>query len=115
MLKITSGKYEPIKGNYSEDIKDLVAELLNKEPQHRPSVQKILEKDFIKRRISSTLSKTICKYSETFNDKLVSIDNSPLKSSLDKSSHPQFHKRSLSVSIKESIPEKKVHFEKVSR
>ena len=42
MLKITSGKYEPIKGNYSEDIKDLVAELLNKEPQHRPSVQKIL-------------------------------------------------------------------------
>jgi serine/threonine protein kinase len=42
LIKITQGKYDPIKGNYSEDLKELVAELLNKEPQHRPSVHKIL-------------------------------------------------------------------------
>lgn len=109
LIKITQGKYEPLKGNFSDEIKELIGELLHKEPQHRPSVHKILEKEFIKRRISATLSKTLCRYENTLGEKhLANSSNSLLKS------NPPLHNRSLSSSIKEPSLDDKTRIEKLT-
>ena len=40
--KIMKGQYEQIRGNYSTDFKNLVREMLTKEPELRPSVRAVL-------------------------------------------------------------------------
>jgi NIMA (never in mitosis gene a)-related kinase len=37
-LKIVKGSYTPIQGNYSKDLKSLVAEMLTLDPNKRPSI-----------------------------------------------------------------------------
>jgi hypothetical protein len=44
-----------VHGNYSEELKALVLEMLDFEPQRRPSVHKILEMPIIKRQLTQTL------------------------------------------------------------
>jgi NIMA (never in mitosis gene a)-related kinase len=51
VLKILKGTYPPIPPQYSDNVKNLVAELLIKDPKKRPSIRKVLEKDFMKARI----------------------------------------------------------------
>ena len=46
VLKILKGTYPPIPAIYSNDLKNLIAEMLIKDPSKRPSIKKILEKDF---------------------------------------------------------------------
>jgi serine/threonine protein kinase len=46
-------------GNYSEELKALVLQMLDFEPHQRPSVHKILEMPLIKRHLTQTLEKTI--------------------------------------------------------
>ncbi len=62
VLKILRGNYPAIPSHYSDDIRGLLAEMLKKDPKKRPSVRKILEKEFLAVRISQLLSKTIAKY-----------------------------------------------------
>jgi serine/threonine protein kinase len=62
MMKVLTQKIPPILGNYSHELKALVAEMLDVEAQNRPSVHKILEKPFIKKYFCKTLEKTINLY-----------------------------------------------------
>jgi NIMA (never in mitosis gene a)-related kinase len=59
VLKILRGSYPQIPANYSQDLKDLLADMLIKDPAKRPSMRKILEKEFLSKRISKLLTKTI--------------------------------------------------------
>lgn len=49
-MKITSGSYAPITGNYSSDLKNLVKRMLSLDAHNRPSVHSILQLDFIKKK-----------------------------------------------------------------
>lgn len=68
VLKILRGSYPQIPSHYSQDLKDLLADMLIKDPARRPSMRKILEKDFLSRRISKLLTATIAKneFTSTF-------------------------------------------------
>ena len=71
VLKILRGNYPSIPSTYSQDLKDLVADMLIKDPVKRPSMRKILEKEFLARRISKLLTMTIAKneFTNTFVQK----------------------------------------------
>ena len=68
VLKILRGNYPAIPSTYSDDLKQIIAEMLIKDPAKRPSMRKILEKDFLSRRISNLLTMTIARneFSNTF-------------------------------------------------
>ena len=68
VLKILRGNYPAIPSTYSDDLKGIIAEMLIKEPQKRPSMRKILEKPFLSNRISKLLTMTIARneFSNTF-------------------------------------------------
>ena len=67
MMKVLTQKVAPVQEAYSKDWKGLLDEMLQKEPQKRPSVHKILEKPFLKKYFSITLEKTIHLYDENYN------------------------------------------------
>jgi serine/threonine protein kinase len=71
VLKILRGSYPAIPSTYGPELKDLLADMLIKDPAKRPSMRKILEKEFLSRRISKLLTNTIAKneFSETFMKK----------------------------------------------
>jgi serine/threonine protein kinase len=71
VLKILRGSYPSIPSNYSQDLKDLVADMLIKDPTKRPSMRKILEKEFLSKRISKLLTTTVTmtEFSATFMKK----------------------------------------------
>ena len=56
MSKILKGNYPPIPSMYSQDLRLLVSEMLDKNPQRRPSATSILQRKIIKERIVSFLS-----------------------------------------------------------
>jgi NIMA (never in mitosis gene a)-related kinase 1/4/5 len=68
VLKILRGNYPPIPSNYSKELNEIIADMLIKDPAKRPSMRKILEKDFLARRITKLLTSTIAKneFSNTF-------------------------------------------------
>jgi NIMA (never in mitosis gene a)-related kinase len=59
VFKILKGTYPPISSHYSENTNQLLAEMLTKDPQKRPSIKKILDKEFLNSRISHLFSKTV--------------------------------------------------------
>ncbi|XP_032223263.2 serine/threonine-protein kinase Nek1 isoform X2 [Nematostella vectensis] len=59
VLKIIRGSYPPIPLRYSADIRMLVAQLLKRNPHDRPSVNTVLKKNFIQKRIEKFLSKEV--------------------------------------------------------
>ena len=65
VLKILRGSYPPIPACYSDEVRCLVSEMLKKDPKKRPSIRKILEKDFLSNRISKLLSRTVAKHEFT--------------------------------------------------
>lgn len=77
VLKILRGTYPAIPSTYSQDLKDLIADMLIKDPAKRPSMRKILEKEFLSRRISKLLTTTIAKkeFSSTFVSKHLEPQN----------------------------------------
>lgn len=44
-----SGKFPPIPGHFSNDLKELVEALIKKEPEARPSLQEILDLAYVRR------------------------------------------------------------------
>jgi NIMA (never in mitosis gene a)-related kinase len=61
-LKILRGTYPPISPQYSPDLQGLIAEMLTIEPSQRPSIKRILEKEFIKARIGNLLVSTLSRH-----------------------------------------------------
>lgn len=61
VLKILRGTYPPLNDGYSNDMKNLISEMLNKDPKKRPSMKKVLEKDFLAERISNLIPMSIAK------------------------------------------------------
>lgn len=68
VLKILRGSYPAIPNTYSQDLRDLVADMLIKDPAKRPSMRKVLEKEFLSKRISKLLTTAIYEkeFSSTF-------------------------------------------------
>jgi len=59
VLKILRGVYPPIPANYSNDLKNLIQEMFHKNPKLRPSVNEILKRPFIQKRIQSFLTTAV--------------------------------------------------------
>lgn len=59
VLKIIRGSYPPIPYKYSADIRGLVAQMLKRNAHDRPSVNSILKKPFIQKRIEKFLSQEV--------------------------------------------------------
>lgn len=62
VVKILRGTYPSIPSCYSQNLRDLIDEMLQKDPHKRPSIKRILEKDFLSSRISQLLSQTVAKH-----------------------------------------------------
>ncbi len=71
VLKILRGSYPSIPSHYSQDLKDLLADMLTKDPAKRPSMRKTLEKEFLARRVGKLLTSKIAKteFTDTFFNK----------------------------------------------
>jgi NIMA (never in mitosis gene a)-related kinase len=62
VIKILRGNYPPIPNCYSNELKALLDDMLQKDPHRRPSIKKLIEKEFLSNRISSLLSQTVAKH-----------------------------------------------------
>jgi len=62
VYKILKGCPPPISEVYSSEMRNLVAEMLTKDPAKRPSVRQILDKPFLKAKINGLIVKTIAKH-----------------------------------------------------
>ena len=51
VFKIVQESYPPIPDHYSEELRELIDQLLSKDPNHRPSCRRIFRFPFIKRRL----------------------------------------------------------------
>ncbi|XP_062932822.1 serine/threonine-protein kinase Nek1 isoform X3 [Cynocephalus volans] len=56
VLKIISGSFPPVSLHYSYDLRSLFSQLFKRNPRERPSVNTLLEKGFIAKRIEKFLS-----------------------------------------------------------
>jgi NIMA (never in mitosis gene a)-related kinase len=62
VMKILKADYSPIPSIYSDNLKLLISEMLIKDPAQRPSIKKILQKDFLSSRISDLLMSTLTRH-----------------------------------------------------
>ena len=58
-MKIIKGQYSPVPGQFSRELKNLVATLLQVDPLKRPSVNEVLKFPVIQGRIQNFLSKSV--------------------------------------------------------
>ncbi|XP_029415412.1 serine/threonine-protein kinase Nek1 isoform X4 [Nannospalax galili] len=70
VLKIISGSFPPVSLHYSYDLRSLLSQLFKRNPRDRPSVNSILEKGFIAKRIEKFLSPQLI--AEEFCQKTIS-------------------------------------------
>ncbi|XP_048797864.1 serine/threonine-protein kinase Nek1 isoform X5 [Lagopus muta] len=56
VLKIISGSFPPVSMHYSYDLRNLLSQLFKRNPRDRPSVNSILEKNFIAKRVEKFLT-----------------------------------------------------------
>ncbi|NXX84724.1 NEK1 kinase, partial [Urocolius indicus] len=68
VLKIISGPFPPISMHYSYDLRNLLSQLFKRNPRNRPSVNSILEKSFIAKRVEKFLTPQLI--AEEFNHKI---------------------------------------------
>lgn len=62
VLKILRSNYPPISNCYSDDVKSLIDDLLCKDPAKRPSIQKVIERPFLKNRITELIARTAARH-----------------------------------------------------
>ena len=62
LMVIIHGKYKPIPGQYSENMKRLLAMLLTRNPEKRPSIKQVLGMPFIKNKLGNFLDQTLLEY-----------------------------------------------------
>ncbi|XP_010140241.1 PREDICTED: serine/threonine-protein kinase Nek1 [Buceros rhinoceros silvestris] len=68
VLKIISGHFPPVSMHYSYDLRNLLSQLFKRNPRNRPSVNSILEKNFIAKRVEKFLTPQLI--AEEFNHKI---------------------------------------------
>ncbi|NWH29464.1 NEK1 kinase, partial [Chloropsis hardwickii] len=68
VLKIISGPFPPISMHYSYDLRNLLSQLFKRNPRNRPSVNSILEKNFIAKRVEKFLTPELI--AEEFSHKI---------------------------------------------
>lgn len=51
-LKVLSGHHAPVNDIYSKDLKTLIDQMLSTNPKTRPSINRILRKPFIKKKVA---------------------------------------------------------------
>ncbi|XP_028817996.1 serine/threonine-protein kinase Nek1 isoform X2 [Denticeps clupeoides] len=56
VLKIIRGSYPPVSVHYSQDLRSLLAQLFRRNPRERPSINSVLDKLFLSRRIHKYLT-----------------------------------------------------------
>jgi len=56
VLKIISGRFPPVSVHYSYDLRNLLSQLFKRNPKNRPSVNSILETNFIAKRVEKFLT-----------------------------------------------------------
>ncbi|XP_039607094.1 serine/threonine-protein kinase Nek1 isoform X2 [Polypterus senegalus] len=75
VLKIIRGTYPPVSLHYSYDLRNLIAQLFKRNPRDRPSVNSILEKPFVVRRIEKLLTPQLL--AQEFSHAVVHIQPKP--------------------------------------
>jgi serine/threonine protein kinase len=60
-MKILKGSYPSIMPTYSKQLRDMIASMLAKKPQDRPSIIDVLNKPFIRTRIEKYVSDLIAR------------------------------------------------------
>nr|XP_025978658.1 serine/threonine-protein kinase Nek1 isoform X1 [Dromaius novaehollandiae]XP_025978659.1 serine/threonine-protein kinase Nek1 isoform X1 [Dromaius novaehollandiae]XP_025978660.1 serine/threonine-protein kinase Nek1 isoform X1 [Dromaius novaehollandiae]XP_025978661.1 serine/threonine-protein kinase Nek1 isoform X1 [Dromaius novaehollandiae] len=68
VLKIISGSFTPVSMHYSYDLRNLLSQLFKMNPRDRPSVNSILEKNFIAKRVEKFLTPQLI--AEEFSHKM---------------------------------------------
>uniref|UniRef100_A0A669PP32 non-specific serine/threonine protein kinase n=1 Tax=Phasianus colchicus TaxID=9054 RepID=A0A669PP32_PHACC len=68
VLKIISGSFPPVSMHYSYDLRNLLSQLFKRNPRDRPSVNSILEKNFIAKRVEKFLTPQLI--AEEFSHKM---------------------------------------------
>ncbi|NWV23699.1 NEK1 kinase, partial [Origma solitaria] len=68
VLKIISGPFPPVSMHYSYDLRNLLSQLFKRNPRNRPSINSILEKSFIAKRVEKFLTPELI--AEEFNHKI---------------------------------------------
>ncbi|XP_064004887.1 serine/threonine-protein kinase Nek1 isoform X4 [Pogoniulus pusillus] len=68
VLKIISGPFPPVSTHYSYDLRNLLSQLFKRNPRNRPSVNSILEKNFIAKRVEKFLTPQLI--AEEFSHKI---------------------------------------------
>ncbi|XP_009069910.1 PREDICTED: serine/threonine-protein kinase Nek1 [Acanthisitta chloris] len=68
VLKIISGPFPPVSAHYSYDLRNLLSQLFKRNPRNRPSVNSILEKNFLAKRVEKFLTPELI--AEEFNHKI---------------------------------------------
>jgi len=61
VVKILRGTYPPVPSTYSQGLRDLIADMLQKDAHKRPSIRRILEREFLSSRVTHLLSLTLAK------------------------------------------------------
>ncbi|XP_074849142.1 serine/threonine-protein kinase Nek1 isoform X3 [Carettochelys insculpta] len=69
VLKIISGSFPPVSLHYSYDLRNLLSQLFKRNPRDRPSVNSILEKIFIAKRVEKFLTPQLI--ADEFSNKVV--------------------------------------------
>uniref|UniRef100_A0A8C5X451 non-specific serine/threonine protein kinase n=1 Tax=Malurus cyaneus samueli TaxID=2593467 RepID=A0A8C5X451_9PASS len=67
VLKIISGPFPPVSMHYSYDLRNLLSQLFKRNPRNRPSINSILEKNFLAKRVEKFLTPELI--AEEFNHK----------------------------------------------
>ncbi|NXY71877.1 NEK1 kinase, partial [Glareola pratincola] len=68
VLKIISGPFPPVSVHYSYDLRNLLSQLFKRNPRNRPSINSILEKNFIAKRVEKFLTPQLI--AEEFSHKM---------------------------------------------
>ncbi|XP_059502729.1 serine/threonine-protein kinase Nek5-like isoform X3 [Stegostoma tigrinum] len=75
VLRICRGRYAPVNSRYTYDLKMLLAQLFKVNPRDRPSINSILKKKFLEKRIRKYLSAELIK--EEFSHTVIHGKKSP--------------------------------------
>ena len=110
VLKILRGNYPEIPSHYSQDLKDLISEMLIKDPAKRPSIRKIVEKDFLWSRISQLLTNTVAKHE--FSDTFLKKHIVPYSENKENDDESESSKKSTKKSSKKKYPDEESSIDK---